>query len=249
MTSIESAVELLRSAEFQAKVDQRVVDLAKPATTSEIEEARSALSPELFRSYVTLLHVTTGFDLYASPVPKGRTQDSPILSVGFIDFNPGIWANCYPGAIEIGVLEELLYWDLVGNPAGRVFFVDHDGPYHCLAYTSLSDVISLFLSQSADDAWQELTSLPRLESSSQTIETFEPDSGDLSSFLEGFPSYYSVHDLRQARLGAAFFYNESGPDGIVRWGREPLFVQRQPMNWVESLKWWWNPNTARGGDS
>ena len=244
---IETVVDLLRSTEFQVKVDQRTVDLAKPATASEIETAESQLSPELFRSYASLLRVTTGFDLYSSPVPEGQILETPVLSVNFIDFSPGVWENCYSNAVQIGVFEELLYWDIAGSPAGRVFFVDHEGPCHCLAFESLANAISLFLSEPADEAWQRLSNLPACEAENQDIKTFEADSDELRSFLKGFPPYYSVHDLRQAKLGAAFPYNVSGPEGMCRWGREFLFVQRQPMNWLESLKWWWNPNAAMGG--
>ena len=77
-----------------------------------------------------------------------------------------------------------------GSERGRVFFIDHDGPYHCLAFESLSS----------------LTALPSRNQVSQSIEPFGAGTDDLRSFLEGSPSHYSVHDLRRSRLGSTEFY-------------------------------------------
>jgi hypothetical protein len=80
-----------------------------------------------------------------------------------------------------------------------------------------------------------------------TVAEFIGDSAELQEFLRGFPPHYTVHDLRTAGIGDAFPYNVTGPGGFARWRGERLFVQRQPRNRFEALRWWWNPNAARAG--
>jgi hypothetical protein len=118
-----------------------------------------------------------------------------------------------------------------------------------LAFPGLHDAVSFFLTRSADAAWRELDAMP-VPSTWPTVREFAADSDELREFLLRFPPQYTVHDLRTADLGEAFPYNVTGPDGFARWRGEKLFVQRQPRNWLEALRWWWwkpGPDSAREG--
>lgn len=227
-------IALLNSESIRALVAASVISIDPPASPSQIECVRKQLPAGVFREILPLLQVTRGFEVRDPSAPEG----SPCtLGADLTDFKTVVWPSTYPIAAEMGIFEELLYWDLSDEHCGEVFFVQHDPPLHCLAFRGLHDALSFFLTRSADSAWRDLDSMPILRPSWPTVGEFVGDSDELREFLRSFPPYYTVHDLRTAGIGEAFRYNATGPDGFVRWRGERLFIQRQPKHWFEALRW------------
>lgn len=241
MLDTRSIVDYFESAAFQEHVAESRALLDAPLSDRAIDEAISTLPGEVRNEMKFLLSVSSGVSIH--PVwskRKTRVEDSS-ASMSFVpECGKGnVWPNVYPSACQGGVGEELLYWDICGDPAGRVFSVCHDGPWHCMAYENLVDLIQDMVQTEPEDCFDRVYSKARYPPKAPQAEQFSDDDEDLVAFVKQFPAKYRVHDLRQAASGAAFLYGVLGPQGFSRWMNRHVWVERMPETWWEAVRWWW----------
>jgi hypothetical protein len=148
-----------------------------------------------------------------------------------------IWSSVYPVAVEMGAGEELLYWDLGGDTQGLVYYVDHEGPWHCLRFKSMQDCIAHFLT--VRDPLSRLWDGVAVPNRYPTVAEFHADEDSLRAFLAAFPGHWWVHDLRRVVIGAGFTYSEKGPDAFTRYRDDPLWVQGRPKGIWQRLTGKW----------
>jgi hypothetical protein len=236
---IAPILNLLQSNQFLEATKSKRIDLAPPATSDQVETTRSRLGEDVLQQLLPLLRISRGFDLY----PEGKTRGSfPDLVVNFTveSADNSVWPNVYPLGIEGGMLEEMLCWDVGGNPPGIVYFIHHDGPWHCPRFSSLEQCILHFLADPGPhkSLFSSIDETPR----STTIHEFHSEEPELNEFLSGYPDYYSVHDFRGRVPGRDVFpYTIFGDDGFTRFKQEPLWVQRQLKGFREKLRAFWSP--------
>ncbi len=238
MLEIGPVVEIFQSSGFRTDAAVGPIEVAEPLSNAQLSRVAEELPSTLFEAIRPLLRVTGGLELSCR---EGSEEPYSIVSLDLRNFTPEIWRATYPVASEMGAFEELLYWDLLGDPPGRVFFVDHDGPSHTHAFDSLAELLILLTESSADRLSDRLFGLARGDAVEVPLSDFTCDSQELSDFLGRFPGHFTVHDLRKSVRGSHFYYNRTGPDGIARYGNHRLFVQRQPVDWLERMKWSWSP--------
>lgn len=241
MFEIRTLVEILQSSGFRNGAAVGSIEVAEPLSTVELSRVEEELPSTLFEAILPLLRVTGGFELLCR---EDSEEPYSLLSLDLRNFTPEVWRTTYPLAAEMDAFEELLYWDLRGDPPGQVFFVDHNGPTHTHAFDSLAELLVLLTASSADSLWDRLGALTRGAAAAVQLSDFTSDSQELSDFLDRFPGHFTVHDLRNSSKGSHFYYNLTGPDGIARYGDDRLFVQRQPLDWFERMKWSWSPKAV-----
>jgi hypothetical protein len=163
------------------------------------------------------------------------------FSVRFSDSQSVVWPSTYPKAIEANLCDELLYWDLPGGAMGRIYYAEHDGPWHCLCAERFSNFLSEILEcGSAKGVVARISRrMPKLQTSIEMGKLLQEEtSSDVRDFLNQFPSHYTVHDLRHVPLGSFFKYTVHGDEGIWRMGSLPLWVQWHPKGvkeWLTAL--------------
>jgi hypothetical protein len=235
---VRPILDLIGSQEFKARGERGDVKLSPPLRDGELRKVAAQLTPAQFDALLPLLKTTSAIEFYPGQLPD------PGASIDFYSFEGDVWSRAYPRASVMGFSEEMMYWDIAGDPPGWVFYVNHEGPWHRLSFFSLTEAISFFLETSPDEWEEKMDRLNEKPRRWPKVGEFVADDEKIKAFLAAMPKWYTVHDFRQATPGDAFPYNDSGPEGITRCGALHFWVQRQPKNWLESVRWWWSGKTA-----
>lgn len=244
---VHCIIELLKTIESECGLDDWSVQLLPPLTESEQIKFEAYFGARIKKELLPLIETSAGIKVTRPALfPEGFVEFDFDLS---IDPSQIAWPNAYPGAMEIGICEELLYWDLHGTFAGAVYLVDHNGPSHALAFESLEQCLTfahrhlarVWLSQHTDSdlVWEVEDSIGSFDIRESRIHDFAADEPSLKEFLSSFPGHYSVHDLRDGTIGAGFDYTARAvsENAIWRFQNYPLWVQKQPKNFWDALKW------------
>jgi len=237
---VRAILDYLESATFRTFVDQGQCSLYSPLTEDQIAFAAQELAHEIRPEIRALLRCAGGIAFHPPAEPRPNWCEShAVVGLSFCPGDDGIWSSAYPGSCPGGIGEELLYWDIAGDPPGGVFAVFHDGPEHGLVYRDLTTFIKDIATTEPEDCFDHVYRMTQTRVSYPRVDEFRAADPDLEAFLAEVPGHYLVYDLRGAGPGAAFPYGAWGPTGLRRWENRYLWVDRTPGSWLEALRCWW----------